>query len=196
MQYIECDGQREMAHIGYSPLPPNLSQEMSNSIARMRGTKPVVLTAQNCSNPRFHGGLGDGSTSPDDPLKNVPEIGGGPASGGGGPQQPTTPGTGATGNALNNTPSRSSNTKGRSTQSSTLPAAGRKGNAPTAVGGGSGDYRASAPVAYDRPGVPSPSSWPAWALALIIVVPYAIGLSWFSVRRRRKQNQQRPPESP
>ncbi len=35
MRYIACDGQVNMAAIGYSPLPPNLSQEIANAIARM-----------------------------------------------------------------------------------------------------------------------------------------------------------------
>ena len=38
MRYIACDGQVNMARIGYSPLPPNLSQEIANSIGRMQGT--------------------------------------------------------------------------------------------------------------------------------------------------------------
>jgi phosphate transport system substrate-binding protein len=35
LRYIACDGQVEMANIGCSPLPPSLSQEIANSIARM-----------------------------------------------------------------------------------------------------------------------------------------------------------------
>ena len=37
LRYIACDGQVNMAAIGYSPLPPNLSQEIANAIARMQG---------------------------------------------------------------------------------------------------------------------------------------------------------------
>ena len=40
MRYIACEGQINMARIGYSPLPPNLSQEIANSIARMQGPRP------------------------------------------------------------------------------------------------------------------------------------------------------------
>jgi phosphate transport system substrate-binding protein len=40
MRYIACDGQVHMADIGYSPLPANLSQEIANSIGRMRGAPP------------------------------------------------------------------------------------------------------------------------------------------------------------
>src|SRR5262249_46347655 len=32
LRYVACDGQVNMARIGYSPLPPNLSQEVANAI--------------------------------------------------------------------------------------------------------------------------------------------------------------------
>ena len=88
MRYIACDGQVNMAQIGYSPLPPNLSQEIANSIARMQGggAAPNSSTPANCSNPRFHGSLGAGPASPQDPLRNVvaasARAGGGGAAGG------------------------------------------------------------------------------------------------------------------
>src|SRR5262249_36857774 len=53
LRYIACDGQANMARIGYSPLPPNLSQEIANSIARLTGHAAEQLNAGNCSNPRF-----------------------------------------------------------------------------------------------------------------------------------------------
>ncbi len=37
LEYVACDGQVNMARIGYSPLPPNLSQEMMNANARLTG---------------------------------------------------------------------------------------------------------------------------------------------------------------
>ncbi|MDP9073145.1 MAG: substrate-binding domain-containing protein, partial [Actinomycetota bacterium] len=61
MRYIACEGQVNMARIGYSPLPPNLSQEMANSIGRLQGVAPEQLTGGNCANPRFSGSLGQGS---------------------------------------------------------------------------------------------------------------------------------------
>ncbi len=78
LRYIACDGQVNMATIGYSPLPPNLSQEIANSIARMKGkgAKPEHLTAANCANPRFKGELGAGSGAPQDPLKSVGSLAG------------------------------------------------------------------------------------------------------------------------
>ena len=63
MRYIACDGQVRMAQLGYSPLPPGLSQEMANSIPRMNGTAPEALNAGNCANPRFSGSLGAGANA-------------------------------------------------------------------------------------------------------------------------------------
>ncbi len=77
LRYIACDGQVNMASIGYSPLPPNLSQEVANSIARLTGQPAEQLSADNCSNPRFSGSVGDGGGSPPDPLAGVTEIGAG-----------------------------------------------------------------------------------------------------------------------
>ena len=193
MQYIECDGQIAMARIGYSPLPPNLSQEMSNSIARMSGTAPVQLTAANCSNPRFHGSLGDNSTSPPDPLQGVPGIGG-PTTGNDG-SGPTTPGSTTPGSVTGGTSGNSSKSPGakgaKATDSGTKgrrAAAGKAGSATESVGGGSTDYKAAAPVAYDRgPGPPDPSTWPAWVLVAIVAAPHVGGLLWYVMWRRRRR---------
>ncbi len=82
LRYIACEGQVNMARIGYSPLPPNLSQEVANSIARLTGEPAEQLTQQNCANPRFGGSVGDGGAPPPDPIKNVDAIGGGSADAG------------------------------------------------------------------------------------------------------------------
>src|SRR5262249_54469733 len=74
MRYIACEGQVNMARIGYSPLPPNLSQEIANAIGRLRGTAPEALNADNCANPRFRGSLGAGAASPPDPLEGLTDI--------------------------------------------------------------------------------------------------------------------------
>lgn len=79
LRYIACDGQVNMARIGYSPLPPNLSQEVANSIARLTGQAPEQLSADNCANPRFRGSVGEGGGAPPDPLAGVTSIGGGDA---------------------------------------------------------------------------------------------------------------------
>ena len=64
-----------MAKIGYSPLPPNLSQEVANSISRLTGQPAEQLSAANCANPRFSGSVGEGGGSPPDPLAGVASIG-------------------------------------------------------------------------------------------------------------------------
>lgn len=69
LDYIACDGQVPAARMGYAPLPPNLSQEVVNSIGRMNGTAPPRrLSPANCSNPRFHGSLGEGASAPPRPV--------------------------------------------------------------------------------------------------------------------------------
>ncbi len=78
LRYIACEGQVQMANIGYSPLPPNLSQEVANAIGRMDGTAPEQLTADNCANPRFRGPI-NGPTQPPDPLANAAAGQGGTA---------------------------------------------------------------------------------------------------------------------
>ena len=81
LRYIACEGQVNMARIGYSPLPPNLSQEVANSIARLTGAAPEQLGPENCANPRFRGSVGEGATPPPNPFDGVDSIGG---AGGGG----------------------------------------------------------------------------------------------------------------
>jgi phosphate transport system substrate-binding protein len=88
LRYIACEGQVNMARIGYSPLPPNLSQEVANSIARLSGASAEQLSAENCANPRFRGSVGDGGTPPSNPFDGVDAIGvsgdaGGPSANGG-----------------------------------------------------------------------------------------------------------------
>jgi phosphate transport system substrate-binding protein len=207
MQYIECDGQVSMARIGYSPLPPNLSQEMSNSIARMQGTQPAQLNAANCANPRFHGSLGTGATSPQDPLANVPQIGdpgdgsgsgtgsgtgtgtgntsgGSSLTGGSGATTPT--GAGGAGAKVKATKQAAAAAKRAAAARKGAAAVGRAGGATQSVAGGSDEYRNAAPIAYDRPGVPNPSSAPAWVLAALLVAPPVVAFVWFAMYRRRR----------
>jgi phosphate transport system substrate-binding protein len=197
MQYIECDGQINMAAIGYSPLPTNLSQEISNSIARLQGGAPVQLNAGNCSNPRFHGNLGQKATSPPDPLANVPNPapsgsnGGGSSTPGTSSNQGGGPVSGSTGSTGNTTTSPGGVTKvasGPLTPSARKggAVAGVKGAAPVAAGGGSDLIRSASPVAYNRPGLPAPSNWPAWSLLIAIAIPPAVGGSRRLWRRRAK----------
>jgi phosphate transport system substrate-binding protein len=162
MRYIACDGQTNMAQIGYSPLPPNLSQEIANSIARMQGAAPEVLNADNCANPRFRGSLGAGAGSPPDPLKGVTDL-----SGGANADAPAASQAGATDAAA-----------------ATGAASGRTG-ATKAVGGGSGTWRDARPVAYTRPGLPGADSWPLIAFLLVIALPPLVAGVLHVQRRRR-----------
>ena len=166
-RYIACDGQVNMARIGYSPLPPNLSQEIANSIARMQGSAPEVLTADNCANPRFRGSLGGGSTSPPDPLAGVADL-----SGGADAVAPT---------AAGDTAAAATGAPGAAAAAS---AAAGKSGATKAVGGGSGTFRDAHPVAYTRPGVPGGTALPLLAFLAIVALPPLVAGA-ITVRRRR-----------
>jgi len=73
MSYIACAGQVQMSAIGYAPLPPPLSQFLANAVGWMLGQPAQQLSASNCNNPTFTGGLGSGSSPPP-----VPAIGNAP----------------------------------------------------------------------------------------------------------------------
>jgi phosphate transport system substrate-binding protein len=161
LRYIACEGQVNMARIGYSPLPANLSQEIANSIARMQGTGAEQLTAGNCANPRFSGSLGEGASSPKDPLADVVDHGLG--GGGGGGDSPSS-GNGD-GSPVASAAGSASATETAAGATSATGSAGRAGGA-SAVGGGSTHWRKAAPVAYDRP-APS-GSWTALPVILLL----------------------------
>ena len=173
MRYIACEGQVNMARIGYSPLPPNLSQELVNSIGRMTGGAPEQLSAGNCANPRFNGSLGKGASSPPDPLAGRVASGG--TSGSSGNRTASGGGSAISG--------------GRTATGGAAidPVTG----APIA---GSGDvssvnakripanFRDAAPVAYRRGKVRSTNALPAFLLILLVVGP---PLVLHRIRRRR-----------
>jgi len=166
LRYIACDGQVNMAQIGYSPLPPNLSQEMANSIARMQGSAPEQLTADNCANPTFRGSLGAGASSPGDPLANVTSIGdsGGGSSGGGG------------------SPTAASSASGSSSAGTAT--AGKAGGGVKSANGGSSTWRDARPVAYTRPGIGGTATLPLLIFLAIIATPPII--AGVLQRRRRR----------
>lgn len=145
LRYIACEGQVNMARIGYSPLPPNLSQEVANSIARLTGQAPEQLTQANCANPRFGGSVGDGGAPPVDPIKNLDAIGGEAAAGGSGVAA-----AGAGGATTG---------KGGTTSS----------------GGGSTDWRRATPVAYVGPSIASSNGVAVLFLLLVMAVPVIVG---------------------
>jgi len=202
MSYIECEGQANLGD-GYSPLPPNLSQEISNAIGRMQGTAPQQLTAANCSNPRFHGSLGQNAASPPDPLRSVPSAGG--TTPGSIPSAESQPvgGEAAGTNARSN--SRASGSRNGTAAPPTTAsasgnvAAGRLGAPAQSAGGGTSDTRTAAPVAYDRPAIPNPTRWLAWIFVAIIVIPPFVATVVVPRARRyarRRRLARTPPTSP
>ena len=146
LRYIACEGQVNMAKIGYSPLPPNLSQEVANSIARLTGQPPEQLSAANCANPRFSGSVGEGGGSPPNPLAGITRIG--ELAGGA-----NTEATDATGTAV----------------------AGTSG-ATKSAGGGSTDWRKATPVAYTGPSIPTSNTLALVLLLVVMVIPLGFGI--------------------
>lgn len=170
MRYIACEGQVTMAQIGYSPLPPHLSQEVVNSIARMNGTAvPETLSAANCKNPRFGGSLGSGSDSPDDPLDAVPD--GGLAGDGAAVLAPSA-----------NTPGASS--VGEVSTSVTPGVATGVANAARAIGGGSTAWRQADPLEFVSDTTGESSLWPVLVLLAVVGLP-PLGLAVLHARRPR-----------
>ena len=156
LRYIACEGQVNMARIGYSPLPPNLSQEIANSISRLTGQPAEQLTQANCANPRFGGSVGDGGAPPPDPLAGVVSIGDG-----------------------------SGVIAGASTAGGDATAVATSGEASAtkSAGGGSADWRKATPVAYVGPAIPSSSSLGLVVLVGLMLVPMLFGVVRFRGRR-------------
>jgi phosphate transport system substrate-binding protein len=170
-----------MAKIGYSPLPPNLSQEMANSIGRMNGEPPEQLTRESCKNPRFGGSLGGGSVAPKDPLESVNGGGSGGTGSTGGGGRGTTGGSGGTGGAGGAT-GGTGDTAGGTDGGTGGATGGTTDGGVAAVGGGSGHYRAADPVKYDRP-IPNPQG-PAPLVLLIVVLFAPLGVALVHGRTR------------
>ncbi len=157
LEHVACDGQINMARIGYSPLPPNLSQEMMNSIARLTGGAPKQLNKDNCSNPTFRGSLGDGATSPPDPFV---QAGINPD----GKPENTGPGT------SNPNASAGPGTGPSSDKISTAVA----GPDDESANGGSKNWREASPAAYGNGGLGGFGGWAALVLFVAIVAPLAV----------------------
>ena len=146
LRYIACDGQVNMAKIGYSPLPPNLSQEVANSIARLTGQPAEQLSAANCANPRFYGSVGEGGSSPPDPLAGLASIGAG--------------GGGVVAAAATDTAAAPTGAAG----------------ATKSAGGGSTDWRKATPVAYTGPSIPTSNVLALVLLLVVMVLPLGFGI--------------------
>jgi phosphate transport system substrate-binding protein len=199
MRMIACDGQKEMANIGYSPLPPNLSQEMANSIGRMTGQPPEALNASNCANPRLRGDYQPPAAPPDKVEQFKQQNGGGAGPGGGsgpgagGPGAgPDGGGSGTGGDSGGQNPDCTTTTTSAvtttapepttaesTTTTTTDPCNGADQAGTTAVsarggprvGGGSGETRAAKPVEYTRPLSDFGTLLPLLALVGLILIP-------------------------
>ncbi|GAA1968380.1 substrate-binding domain-containing protein [Amycolatopsis minnesotensis] len=160
LDHIACQGQLNMAAIGFSPLPPNLSQEMMNSVSRLTGQPPKQLNAGNCANPTFHGGLGAGSSSPPDPFIALGGVDKLTKGGNGGESKKDTTGGPAA--------SSSSQNAGVATASAT------GDNDEDLANGGSKDWRAAEPAAYDSGGFGGFGAWAALVLFVAIITPLVV----------------------
>jgi phosphate transport system substrate-binding protein len=180
MRYVACGGQVKMAEIGYSPLPPQLSQFLADAVGRMTGQPAETLTAQNCDNPQFQGGsLGVGAAPPPDPTRTVSSEGNGRGGSGGGTA--TSANTGAGGGAAGPTVTGSGTATTTTTVAGTAAAVGSTGSGTQSVGGGSSQSLAPAPAAYTGPPPASSRPWPLLALFLVLLVPAVL----LSFGRRR-----------
>jgi phosphate transport system substrate-binding protein len=180
MRYIACDGQVNMARIGYSPLPPNLSQEVANSVGRMNGAAPELLTAGNCANPRFRGSLGAGASSPKDPLAGrLPARAGGSGAAKGAAGAGAASKAGAAG-AASVAGAAAANAALAPGSAADVGGAGREGGV-ASVGGGTGVFRDPAPVLYTRPMAIKTSSVPVLLFLLVVAVPPVV----ITLRNRR-----------
>jgi phosphate transport system substrate-binding protein len=166
LRHVACDGQQQMAAIGYAPLPKELSQFVADAVARMSGEPVVTLTRENCGNPRF------------DPTYLLP----------GGEQPPPLPDPPGVGNLGAGAGGRGTATTGTTGGPSAEAAAGAaaatgRSGATDSVGGGSDDWRVADPVGFTRPG-PSPiGRWPLAALAVILALPVLVGVVRDRLRR-------------
>jgi phosphate transport system substrate-binding protein len=182
MRYVACEGQIQMADIGYSPLPPQLSQFVADAIGRMWGRAPETLTRENCANPRFDPNyLPPGGEQPP-PLPDPPGVNN---LGAGNNARTSTTGAGDT------------STTGAGAGAETA-AAGRTGDE-DAVGGGSDDWRDVDPVAFDRPGMARIGRWPLVVVLLVLLLPVVGGMLHGAAqqgRLRRAEVGGEPPPPP
>jgi len=71
--YLACAGQQEAAQLGYSPLPPNLVQDVFNVVDKIPGHVTPPPLSQ-CDNPTINGQFTTGNTPPPPPSASVNAI--------------------------------------------------------------------------------------------------------------------------
>jgi phosphate transport system substrate-binding protein len=193
LRYIACEGQIEMANIGYSPLPPNLSQEVANSIARMNGvpeSQAEQLTRANCANPRFDPNYSF-PVAPDPPPLPDPPVRPGDLAENPNARPSTTTNTQCVTTTVpvqtTSAPAQTTTSDGRagietttSTTavdpcSSTASTDGGAGRGLVEALGGSDDWRETDPAAYSRPGMSPIGRWTLVVLVALLALPVAFG---------------------
>jgi phosphate transport system substrate-binding protein len=174
MDYVACAGQIHMAEIGYAPLPPELSQFLSNAVGWMMGQPAQQLSASNCSNPTFSGSLGAGASPP--PLPPIGKAPGaaapGAAASGSGAAASSSGATAALASGSSGTAS-SGNTGGTGT--------GTTGSSSKSAGGGSSDTKPADPAVLGSDVLPTTPWIPLLALLIILAIPVVI----LSINRKR-----------
>ena len=179
MDYVACAGQVSMAQIGYAPLPPPLSQFLANAVGWMLGQPAQQLSASNCSNPTFTGGLGSGSAPPSvPPIGNAP--GGAAASAGGKTGASGAPGATGPTTASNTSASGASGTgTGASATDATAGAiqASRSVTSPT---------QPANPAALVGGDLPTSPWVPLLALLILLAVPVVI----MSMKRKSRAKEE------
>jgi phosphate transport system substrate-binding protein len=177
MRYVACEGQIQMADIGYAPLPPQLSQYVADAIGRMWGRSPETLTQANCANPRFDPGylLPGGEEPP--PLPDPPV------------DQEGRRNQGSNGGTTTTTQCQATTTAPDPCATPAAATAGRAGDE-EAVGGGSSDWRDVDPVAFDRPGMSRIGRWPLVVVLLVLLLPVVGGTLYGLAQQRRLQRRE------
>lgn len=192
LDYISCQGQVKMAQLGYSPLPPVLSQEVQRSIQRMAPTAPRArtLSAANCANPRFAGSLGAGSASPPDPFAKIDagKYNGGGAGGSGTGGNVAAGGTAKPGTKAAETPGGPAVAAGPAGPAVAAGPAVTDSQVDPVTGealGGSTEFRKSAPVAYRGAPAAPLGVTPGLLLLLLVGLPPALAAAWRRGAARR-----------
>lgn len=183
MRYIACTGQINMAQIGYSPLPPQLSQFLANAVGYMTAQPPAQLNVTNCANPQFKGGdLGVGAAPPPDPTAGVSSLG--PGAGGGGTASAASGAAAVSSGGAGPASAGGGSPSTHQTPTTTAPAGLTGSGKAGAVGGGSSasTWLPSDPTADVGPPPGSVPPWALVALVALLVLPVTI-LTLFGRRR-------------
>ena len=196
MRYIACEGQIQMADIGYAPLPPQLSQYVADAIGRMWGRAPETLTRAELRQPTLRPGL------PAPGRRGAAAAAGSSHRPGGIPEPGPEPRRHDHDDAVpdddhvhdvehdaQRAGEHHATTAPDPCATPAAAAAGRVGDE-EAVGGGSSDWRDVDPVAFDGPGMARIGRWPLLVVLLVLLLPVLGGTLVGMVHRRRLQRRE------